>query len=123
MTTRSLDIVLPPGFMGADYIQTFVVTAIDESVTPPVEVEVDISAATITVNVEDENGGERWTGEIGSGVTLTGNDGEYTVWIPSGTMGGLTPGRYNIGAKLANGSVTVQHFRGTLPVLDGYATP
>lgn len=122
MTTRSLDIVLPPAFSGADYIQTFVATAIDESVDPPVEVEVDISTATITVNVEDEHGSERWTGTIGNGVELTGNDGEYTVWIPKASMGGLMPGRYNIGALLANGTVTVQHFRGTLPVLDGYAT-
>lgn len=121
MAIRSINVVFPPGFTGADYIQTIRAMGVDESVDPPVKEPVDLTGVLITVNVEYEQGSEKWTGTIGDGVTLTGNDGEYTFWIPKASMGGFPPGRYNIGCVLANGSVTVQHFRGTLPVLDGYA--
>lgn len=116
--TRALDVKLT-AYTGRDAIFTFTAEGIDpdtNEVTP-----IDLTDVDITFVVENKAGTVQWTGTIGSGITLTGEDGQYTVWIPKAITGGLAPDPYAIGCELDDGIVSVQALAGTLTLRDGVA--
>lgn len=114
--TRALDIKLT-GYTAADFVATFTAEGVDPD-TGAIDA-IDISTATIVFVVEDQAGCEKWRGTVGSGIELTGEDGQFTVWIPVATMRTLCPGPYPVGCTLSDGIVTVQFIAGTLTVRDG----
>ena len=114
--TRALDIRLT-GFTAADFLATFTAEGTDPD-TGAIE-PIDVSSADIVFVVEDKNGTEKWRGEVGDGIELTGEDGQFTVWIPLATMATLLPDAYPVGCTISDGIVTVQFLTGTLTVRDG----
>lgn len=117
MASRELNTSLT-GYTSADFI--LIVTAQGVDADTGETDEIDVSSLDITFTVEDmESASEIWEGTVGDGITLTGEDGEFKVWIPLTTMQGIKPDDYNFGCVLSDGTYTTQFMRGTLTVLDG----
>lgn len=116
--TRALDLKLT-AYTGRDAIFTFTAEGIDPDTNEIAAI--DLTGVAVTFVVENAAGTVQWTGTIGSGVTLTGEDGQYTVWIPKATTASLCPGPYSVGCELDDGVVSVQALAGTLTLRDGVA--
>lgn len=102
-----------------------------EDWTIPVEVTepdsndpIDITGASITLGVRHiKTKAQVLSATVGSGITITnGALGLFQWSFDNSTMGGVTPGTYEVGLIITIGSVTTQLLIGTVPILDGVVT-
>lgn len=84
---------------------------------------IDLTGATLTIEVEDENGTARLSGSTSSGVVdlIAEEEGGHRFqWTFGATaMTALAPGTYRVGLIAERDGETVQLILGTLPVVDG----
>jgi len=81
---------------------------------------IDFTGAIIKLQVNDENGCQRLTASIGSGITQPVGT-TIEVLFTAAQMEALCPGSYNIGCVYSlNGSINTI-FTGTLSIYDGVA--
>jgi hypothetical protein len=82
--------------------------------------DINFTGALVTLTVKDENGCQRLTATIGSGITLILSL-TLEVKFTAAQMETLCPGAYKVGAVYSlNGEIN-QLFSGTVSVYDGVA--
>lgn len=106
------------GTTSADCIHTFTAEGIDPDTGALAPI--DLTDLAIVFVVKSKCGAQRWKGEVDDGITADLPDsGQFTVWIPVGSMGSICPGEYDIGCTLADDIVTTQFLLGTLSIRNG----
>lgn len=80
--------------------------------------DIAFTGATVTFTVDDENGCQKLTASIGSGITLT-DANTLSVLFSASQMTALCPGSYKAGMIYVLNGETNQILVGTVSVYDG----
>ena len=82
--------------------------------------DINFTGAAVTLTVKDENGCQRLTASIGSGITLILSL-TLEVLFTASQMEALCPGSYKVGAVYSLSGEINQLFSGTVSIYDGIA--
>lgn len=80
---------------------------------------IDLSGATIVVEVADDCGRRVLSATTGNGKVVVLEAGKAEFTFTRAEMAQLCPGSYRVGGTVTIGGTTEQVFFGTVPVVDG----
>jgi hypothetical protein len=80
---------------------------------------VDLTSASIIVEISDQNGCQLITGSIDDGKILLVASDTFQIKIPRSSVTNLCAGTYGIGVNVTNAGETISLIVGTISVLNG----
>jgi hypothetical protein len=104
---------LPPVTNAADWIQSLEIRSTTDNAL------VDLTGATIEVEIRDKRGCSVLSGSTSDGKVTIPSLGTVTITFRVSSMDDLTPGLYRVHARIVLGGDTTQLLTLDLPVQDG----